>query len=162
MSGENLKIPQLNISLSSTGADSAAGEPAFTSAKPMLFNTGLIDAREYAINGQEQNTVSNVNVSLEQALFESKLKTQQAQVKPEELPANIRTGALAAIGNYLNRIKYGVDKLDTAIDDRALDVLQRYSIPESDLKTMYESNPRLQAIIYQMLQAGANYGIQMG
>ncbi len=161
MSGENLKIPQLNISLSSTGADSASIESGFNATKPLLFNTGLIDSREYAINGQTLPQSAQKGNSVEEALFESKLKTQQSQVKAEELPANIRTGALAAIGNYFNRIRYGVDRLDTVIDNHTLDLIQRYMITEPDMRAMYESSPRSQAIVAQMNQIAANYGIQI-
>ena len=165
MSGENLKVAKLNINnLTQTVIDTASAESALASSKPLLFNTGLIDSRKYSINGQPQQAA--VKGSVEEALFDAKVKSQQespktAQVKTEELPVNVRTGALAAIGNYFNRVRYGVDRLDTVIDNPTLDVIQRYSIPESDLKTMYESNPRLQAIISQMMQTGANYGIQM-
>ncbi len=156
---------KLNTSVSaSAGTDTPQTESPKYSVPSFLFNNAEITgAKAYTLNGQTPQDAGVTN-SVNEPLFAE--KSQQQSRKPvnidtEGLQSVNQTGLLAQWGNYLNRIRYGVDRLDTAIDDRALDVLQKYGIPESELKNIYDSNPRLQAIVYQMLQAGANYGIQI-
>ena len=162
MGDTKVEVTRSNISVS-TGTDTQQTESPKYSVPSFLFNNAEITgAKAYTLNGQTPEE-AGVKGSVNEPLFAVKNEQQTqkpASINTEGLPSVNKTGLLAQWGNYLNRIRYGVDRLDTAIDDRALDVLQKYGIPESELKNIYDSNPRLQAIVYQMLQAGANYGIQ--
>lgn len=162
MSGENsIKVAQSNIDITKlVQTDSISSNNNSTGTNFLLFNTELSEEQLYPAN-TKNNATANSNVK--DPLFKNEIKKESQKTslqKSEDLNISVRTGALSKISNYFNRLRYGVDRLDTAIDDGALYVLQKYGIPESELKTIYESNPRLQAIVYQMLQTGENYGIQ--
>ncbi len=163
MSGENLKVPQLNVD-KQTVATEKTGEMKAVTTPTFLFNTKIANTKEFAINGNEQTFLPKAETQTQSAsLFGTNIKTEtEKKPQKQEMPtvAPTKQGFLSQIGNYYRQIKYGVNKLDEVIDADALKVLNEHGLSESELSEIYESNPRLQAITQQMQMMAQNYGIQ--
>ena len=81
-------------------------------------------------------------------------KVETIQSKPEAF------AALADWKTYLNKIKYGVNKLDAVIDAGSLNILNEYGIDKTEIADIYRANPRLRAIISQMYAMALQSGIE--